>query len=535
MAARAITAIGMAKSCGAGWGSAVRQAGAAHAAVPANADPHADDRLMVKPIAQRPRMGHRTVCYPSRSMAFSDEELATVLRVLRALAEDRSLLSTLGDEQRRSLLEVAGRVSRPSRHEQRRLNKALRRRDRQLVRTHDARLVAATLNREARRASDHVLPASTVTAERAQPIVASEPSPELLQPRSCYVCKSDFRRLHHFYDSLCPDCADLNYRKRFQTARLDGRVALVTGARIKIGYQASLILLRAGAQVVATTRFVADAAERYAREPDFAEFAPRLTLHALDLAHTPSVERFAAELEATLPRLDLLINNAALTVRRPPQFYRHLMEKQLPAHVQRLLPGLVKPIPDSSSLTIAEDPMFPRGAYDLDQQQLDLRPVNSWRLTLGEVPTVELLEVHLVNAIAPCILASRLKPLMLRQPTGDRHIVNVSAMEAQFARNKKTDKHPHTNMAKAALNMMTRTSAVDYARGGIFMNSVDTGWVTDEDPLHHVARKQDEHDFHPPLDAIDGAARVLDPIFTGLHTGDHPWGHFFKDYKSVPW
>jgi NAD(P)-dependent dehydrogenase (short-subunit alcohol dehydrogenase family) len=466
-------------------------------------------------------------------MAFSDEELAMVLRVLQALAEDRSLLSTLDDEQRRALLEAAGRVSRPSRHEQRRLAKALRRRDRQLQRAHDARLVAATLNREARRSSDHVLPASTVAPERAQPIVPSEAPPELLQPRSCYVCKSDYRRLHHFYDSLCPSCAELNYRKRFQTARLDGRVALVTGARIKIGYQASLILLRAGARVIATTRFAADAAERYAREPDFAELSPRLELHALDLAHTPSVERFAAHLDGTLGRLDFLINNAALTVRRPPQFYRHLIEKQLPAHLQSLLPGVISP--DFSSLALPEDPMFPRGALDLDDQQIDLRPVNSWRLTLGEVPTVELLEVHLVNAIAPCVLASRLKPLMLRQPTGDRHIVNVSAMEAQFARNKKTDKHPHTNMAKAALNMMTRTSAVDYAKSGIFMNSVDTGWVTDEDPLHHVARKKDEHDFHPPLDAIDGAARVLDPIFTGLASGDHPWGHFFKDYKSVPW
>jgi NAD(P)-dependent dehydrogenase (short-subunit alcohol dehydrogenase family) len=188
-----------------------------------------------------------------------------------------------------------------------------------------------------------------------------------------------------------------------------------------------------------------------------------------------------------------------------------------------------------AAMAHVEDPMFPSGMLDRDQQQVDLRPVNSWRMTLADVPALELLEVHLVNAVAPCLLASRLKPLMARHPSRDKHIVNVSAMEAQFARNKKTDKHPHTNMAKAALNMMTRTSAVDYAQSGIFMNSVDTGWVTDEDPLHHVARKQEVHDFHPPLDAIDGAARVLDPVFTGYAGGDHPWGHFFKDYKSVPW
>ena len=151
------------------------------------------------------------------------------------------------------------------------------------------------------------------------------------------------------------------------------------------------------------------------------------------------------------------------------------------------------------------------------------------------MPAAELLEVHLVNAIAPFMLTSRLRPLMERQRTDDKHVVNVSAMEAQFSRKKKTDRHPHTNMAKAALNMMTRTSAVDFARAGIFMNSVDTGWVTDEDPLHHVDRKQAVHDFHPPLDAMDGAARVLDPIYTGLATGQHPWGLFLKDYRSVSW
>ncbi len=467
-------------------------------------------------------------------MGFSEDELQTVLRVLTALVEDRSLLADIAEERRHALIQAAGRISRPGRHEHKQLARALRRRDRAQRRAHDAQLIRSTLNREARRSSHFVQAASTVAADRAGQIVAAD-SPELLEPRRCYVCKAEYRRLHHFYDSLCPDCAELNYAKRFQTAKLDGKVALVTGARIKIGYQASLMLLRAGATVIATTRFVADAAERYAQEPDFAAFAERLTLHGLDLAHTPSVERFAEQLSATLPRLDFLINNAALTVSRPPQYYRHLIEKQLAPHLQPLLGQANLRLDPSTALAHADDPMFPRGVYDLDQQQLDLRPVNSWRLTLAEVPTVELLEVHLVNAIAPCILNSRLKSLMMQQPSRDKHIVNVSAMEAQFARNKKTDKHPHTNMAKAALNMMTRTSAVDYMQSGIFMNSVDTGWITDEDPLHHVARKQDVHDFHPPLDAIDGAARILDPLFVGYNTGEHPWGHFFKDYKSSLW
>lgn len=38
-------------------------------------------------------------------------------------------------------------------------------------------------------------------------------------------------------------------------------------------------------------------------------------------------------------------------------------------------------------------------------------------------------------------------------------------------------------MAKASLNMMTRTSAADYANDSIWMTAVDTGWVTDENPF----------------------------------------------------
>jgi len=513
------------------------------------------------------------------------EELRQALAVLEAVVADRAILAQLPNEERTRLLVAAGRTVHPDIQQKRRLVRSLRSAERRRAEARDRAVLAQTGIRAARQADVFIAPPKAL--EAGEPAVLRE----VATPKKCYVCKAEYRLVHSFYDALCPPCAELNYEKRFQTADLRGKVALVTGARVKIGYQAALKLLRAGARVVATTRFPHDAARRYATEPDFPDWQDRLQLHGLDLRHSPSVEIFCSLLGRDLGRLDLLVNNACQTVRRPPGFFTHLLEFEergadtLPPELRPLvarhhesveLLAAAADLPRSAALrgarpADAEDAeglaawrgggaglgvrhsarlsqigfgfdesgrredLFPTGALDADLLQVDLRELNSWRLKLAEVATPEMIEVQLVNAVAPFILCARLKPLMLRAPGRDKHVVNVSAMEGIFSRGTKTDRHPHTNMAKAALNMLTLTSARDYVEDGIHMNAVDTGWITDEDPFVHAARKKDELGFEPPLDIVDGAARILDPYLFGLNSGEHAWGKFFKDYKASNW
>lgn len=384
--------------------------------------------------------------------------------------------------------------------------------------------------------------------------------PDWRKPRPCYVCKNYFTRRHFFYDQFCPACGDFSYIKRYERVDLTGKIALITGARLKIGYAVALRLLRNGAQVIATSRFPRDAARRFAAEPDFSAWQNRLHIYGLDLRHLAGLEAFMRYLKESYPRLDILINNAAQTVRRPPAFYAHLLaaeEKplaELPAAWQALLAGENLPLAESnayallplqkvrSAADLSQVPLvpgdenhntalFPPGQYDADGQQIDKRPQNSWNMRLEEISLPEMVEVTLVNSLAPAALIAQLKPLMAKT-LGLKFIINVAAVEGQFAQEKRGT-HPHTNMAKAALNMLTYTSAADYAEAGIFMSSVDPGWISEQNPSETGEPKLSSETL--PLDLTDAAARVCDPIFSALNNNAPAYGQLFKDFKVSPW
>src|SRR4051794_20733583 len=259
------------------------------------------------------------------------ERLREVTEVLEAVTSDRGLLASLPTEERARLVRAAGDVFNPDVEQRREWGKAVKRREKRAKRQRDEAARAGTGIRVQRQRPVFTTPNAIPPVDDDQEEAADADVRELVEPRHCYVCKRPYAAVHPFYDQLCRDCGDLNYRKRTETADLEGRVALLTGGRVKIGYQAGIKLLRCGARLIVTTRFPRDAAARYAAEPDFADWGDRLEVFGLDLRHTPSVEAFCAHLVASRERLDFIVNNACQTVRRPPAFYRHMLERETAA------------------------------------------------------------------------------------------------------------------------------------------------------------------------------------------------------------
>jgi len=380
----------------------------------------------------------------------------------------------------------------------------------------------------------------------------------LLRARSCYTCKNRYVDVDAFYHQLCPECAKLNRERREARADLAGRRALLTGGRAKIGMYIALRLLRDGAHTTITTRFPNDAVRRFAAMPDSAGWLHRLRIVGIDLRDPAQVVALADEVAGQGP-LDILINNAAQTVKRAAGSYAHLVAAEsspvmldgpMPdvvtfhkkdPHAELVLEHGVATIipPDAvAALALTSRSATPERiaaltAIDAGGLVPDLASINSWTQRVDEVDPLELLEVQLCNVTAPFILVSRLRPALAAAAARRKYVVNVSAMEGQFSRRYKGPGHPHTNMAKAALNMLTRTSAEEMLTEGILMTAVDTGWITDERP-HPTKMRLHEEGFHAPLDLTDGAARVYDPIVRG-ERGEDLFGCFLKDYNPSPW
>ncbi|KRC62959.1 short-chain dehydrogenase [Agromyces sp. Root81] len=487
---------------------------------------------------------------PSIAPTIDARDLETTLRVLAALSEldeDDPDFETVRHATAKMFksVKVARRLAK-----------------RKIVQDADRAVIAATATGAPTRIDDETRGADLVSGTDART------AGELRVARPCYICKQRYTLVDAFYHQLCPTCAAMSHAKRDARTDLTGKRALLTGGRAKIGMYIALRLLRDGAHTTITTRFPRDAARRFAAMPDASDWLHRLKIVGIDLRDPAQVIALADDVAAQGP-LDILINNAAQTVRRSPGSYSPLVEAESSPLPDGPMPELVSfghtndahplaladsvsshPVlssglfagtmtaddltalalaPGSSSLAKLAD----RTAIDAGGLVPDLHHENSWSAVVQDVDPLEMLEVQLCNTTAPFILVSRLRASLAASSARRTYIVNVSAMEGVFSRGYKGPGHPHTNMAKAAVNMLTRTSAKEMLADGILMTSVDTGWITDERP-HPTKVRLAEEGFHAPLDLVDGAARVYDPIVRG-EAGEDVTGVFLKDYARADW
>ncbi|MGV8846310.1 SDR family NAD(P)-dependent oxidoreductase [Tessaracoccus sp.] len=499
-------------------------------------------------ISPTPPERHAPV--PGPAPLIDPDELAIVLRVLATLSE--------ADQDDPDALVV--------RHATSKMYKSFKVTRRKTKRAHiadaDKAVIAATATGAPTRIDDETAGHHLSSATDA-PIAG-----ELLVARACYICKQRHTQVDAFYHQLCPTCAALNHAKRNARTDLTGKRALLTGGRSKIGMYIALRLLRDGAHTTITTRFPRDAVRRFSAMPDSSDWLHRLRVVGIDLRDPAQVIGLADDVAAQGP-LDILINNATQTVRRSPGAYSPLVEAELTPLPDGDLPEIVSfghtsdEHPLALAASVAGHPILAAaaGAGALTAEALtalamapgssslarlaagtaidaggllpDLHHVNSWTDKVQDVDPLEMLEVQLCNTTAPFLLISRLRASMAAAPSGRSYVVNVSAMEGVFGRGYKGPGHPHTNMAKAAVNMLTRTSAREMTNDGIYMTSVDTGWITDERP-HPTKVRLAEEGFHAPLDLVDGAARVYDPIVRG-EAGEELFGVFLKDYAPSNW
>ena len=407
--------------------------------------------------------------------------------------------------------------------------------------------------------------------------------------KNCYICKEKFGldNIHSFYGNLCKKCGDYNYS--FRTMKLDftGRIAIVTGGRVKIGYYIATKLLSYGAKVLITSRFPKDALFKFQKEPDYEKWKNNLVVYPIDFRIFESTIKFVQFINDNFPHVDILINNAAQTIRRTASYYKYLLpietkdlnkeddkkiikndfvnlQNQLkegesvpnPAKSKNDIKNALISLVDNKSkeyqeilplsviasqIRIMEEKSQPHvTVMGGDGQPYDFsKGKNSWNFEFDEIPFQEFTEVQIINTWTPYYLCVKLKPLMMQSPFPDKYIVNVTSVEGIFNHFKRSS-HVHTNMAKAALNMFTRTCGSYLKDIGIYMTCVDTGWVSPMNEMNSLLDKDKKNSYenefvNVPLDELDGAMRVLHPIIEGIKNKNFLYGILLKDYVKSPW
>ena len=360
------------------------------------------------------------------------------------------------------------------------------------------------------------------------------------QPQHCYICHQHYQQAHGFYHRLCPACAEMNYAMRFAQTDLSGRNVILTGGRVKVGFATALKLLQQGANVCLTTRFPALALSQFQQHADYVAWQDRLFIYGLDLRSLEHIDQFIEFYQEKYKTLDILINNAAQTIHYPENYYAPLiqLEQQQAKQLSHQTHWQNNEIPVvSSNMQLPQQTFLQAELNDLPLsrfgQPIDHREKNSWNSRLEDIELKELLEVNLINHIAPYRLIQGLKPCLLQSTFSEKFIINITSSEGIFSYHNKTADHPHTNMTKAALNMLTRTTAQDFVKDQIYMCAVDVGWIS-TGAIEPLRQKQFDKGMIPPLDSVDGASRITHPILTGLQ-GQHFVGVLLKDYKIHPW
>jgi len=448
---------------------------------------------------------------------FSDEEWQSCIKVLKALKEnpfenpDNNLFAGLITKIHKNAKKNIRTVSYTSKKQE------------DLQTSLNAELVSKALN------------GITLFSEKENP--DEQQFTELNLPKNCYCCNQSYKLAHSFYTRLCPDCAVENYAKRFQNLDLKGRNVILTGGRVKVGFATALRLLRNNANVVLTTRFPALALEQFIQESDFENWKDNLIVYGLDLRNLNAINDFISFYKSKFQSLDILINNAAQTIKYTDEYYQPLIQKEdkLLGIFQSNINLIANQTAVTKEVKALEYSSGEKTEVQLTRfgQPVDNREKTSWNSTLEEISMYELVEVNLINQIAPYFLIKELKPLFLNSHFEERFIVNVTSSEGIFSYTNKTIFHPHTNMTKAALNMMTLTSAKEFAVDSIFMTSVDVGWIS-TGAKESLRKKQFEEGYIPPLDSVDGASRIFDPIVDGIN-GKSIFGVLLKNYKVSQW